>query len=231
MSKNAHSRIVALGPNRKEKIDTMLSTGKSASHVARVIQDEWGFYVDDSFETLKKAVVRYRRDTVDVPLAARQRSVEQSKSPETQRKIVKAAEKLDLTGEWVKLLKTQMARVDRLRKFEEQSKMPLPSTSQEIKLLNDMFDRFGKFALETGLFKRMPRDVRALIGVGDLSDDGQDYQTRFEAQVQQSNRRRKTIHNVIGILRGEDEQLEHQPSNGIEHEIEDAEYELVEADD
>lgn len=190
-----HDRLLKLGADRVEKIKHDLLRGVPATEIANQIADAAPF-AGMKLDAIERAVRRFRMDEVDIPTAAKQKSIERADQPKRQEKILSKAEKFDAVAAQLDLLEAQQKRV---RKWLESGGASLPSTAirADMDLLNKIIRDYQNVCLETGLLRRVPKqlDIRAEFVVIDESNFDALLNRMRDWLYENSNRRMFFDHN------------------------------------
>jgi hypothetical protein len=152
-----HAAIKSLPPEILAKIDRALVGGKSAALLAKALHAE-GYLKQVSEESLARELRKYRKDTIDIPAAARAVSISKSPHPATQKAILAKAHDYDVMADLFKLIQAQQKRV---QKWLDMPAGAMPSTAilNDIKALTDMFVKFNTACMDRGLLPRAATNV------------------------------------------------------------------------
>ncbi len=208
-------RLKELGSERLDVIETMLVAGKPASEVADKVRDDWLACRDISRESLIRQLNRYRED-LESEAVGKQLAL--SKSSSTQRAAIKAAERYDTIGLLTRLVRIGERRLTRQLVQEEKMPVLMASVREELKVVADLAVKLANLQMETGMLRRAPKQLQALVGMVD--PDGA--LMKFEAEIQQTAQTREAIADIVRIIKATDDEL---PL--LEAPYEDAEYEEI----
>lgn len=160
----AYERIYALGEERLATFNAMLLGGKSITYVVKYVRDNWGHWKELKDAALSRQILAYRNKVIR-PIQARN-ALHSGDGPDHVNKalgLIKAQLEatLDTATEMEKVILAQIERVEKL-KTQEAKMAPgivMDSLTKNLNTLFDMLDKYGKFQLEVGILKRVPKKV------------------------------------------------------------------------
>lgn len=145
MSKK-YQRILSLGEERVAVVNNQLANGASAQTVARLIQQEWKEFQDVAEKTLMQQLLRYRSDMIVSPVVNQQLAIK-----EESKKGKELEKRMDVLGEMIDLARAHRRRIDGFLEREKDLKMPIKGTSEDIRMLMDMFKDIQKTQFDLGV--------------------------------------------------------------------------------
>jgi len=164
-SKNKFKRLYDLGADRMAVIDMMLTNGDSTQTVVEKIQIEWNACANVKGPTLDKQLQRYRKNIVEPRLIiATENAV--AAGVVTSQGMKKFREHVDVMTRLDELINMQTERV-RKAYAKEQLKGAdgkLDQTiNRELRPLTDMCRVLAGLQLETGVVRRVPKQVQGFF--------------------------------------------------------------------
>lgn len=150
-----YTDIFALGTARVREIDAMFVTGKTASEIAHVIQNEWIALPNKSPIALIRQLNRYKKDHVSSHFV----TGSTDEKGTTIIKFVKYSHQRDVMQELDELIELQRTRVQ--KSLDIEAKLPTTNwtTTQEMQFLQKMYRDYAQLQLETGVLKRVPQEL------------------------------------------------------------------------
>lgn len=171
--KHKYKRLYDLGADRMAVIDMMLTSGDSTQKVVEKIQIEWNDCAGVKSPTLDKQLQRYRRDILEPRLIMAAETAEAAGVPISQG-MKKFRETVDVMDRLEELINMQTSRVRTAYK-KEQAKVVKggkldPDIQRELRPLTDMCRVLAGLQLETGVVRRVPKQVQGFFQQLDSSE-------------------------------------------------------------
>lgn len=167
-----YKRLYDLGSDRLGIIETMLTNGDSPATVATHVQVDWGQCQNVKHGTLEKQIFRYRTDVLDPKLVlaaenAVEKGITNTASMAKMRETVDVMEKLD------EFIIMQGARIKKAYQKEAlkgpDGKLD-PAINKELRPFTDMCRVLAGLQLETGVVRRVPKQVQGFFQQLDTSE-------------------------------------------------------------
>lgn len=165
--KYKYKRLYDLGSERMAIIDQMLSDGISTMKVAEKVKDEWGECSGVKIVTLDKQIYRYRKEILEPKLEyvremSDREGISQSDAMKKFRTTVDVMDRLEM------LINMQTVRVQKAFAREEKNTKdgkgkPDNTINQELRPLTDMCRVLAGLQLETGVVRRVPKQVQGFF--------------------------------------------------------------------
>lgn len=180
-------KINAMGKDKVAVLNSYLISGDySFTDVAKMIKDDWGEFKDSDHASLRRTLVRYKKEVIkpkQVALVSKITGEKGLKDIEVvQRRL---SESLDVVTEFESLIALQTARVRKMHDTEE--KLPnslLDAQTKAITLLTDQLTRFAHLQMDLGIIHKTPDKV--LIGGKVLVEEERAFMKTVELQQQSS---------------------------------------------
>lgn len=163
--KYKYKRLYDLGADRMAVIDMMLTNGDTTLAVAERIQGDWKQCLNVKTPTLEKQIGRYRGDIVEPRLImATEAAVEAGVS--ISQGMKKFREHVDVMARLDELINMQTERVRKAYSKEllkgKDGKLD-PNINKELRPLTDMCRVLAGLQLETGVVRRVPKQVQGFF--------------------------------------------------------------------
>jgi hypothetical protein len=172
---NRFKDIVALGEDRVSLIKTMMLDGKSAAHIARVMQQEWGVLTKRKEESLSRLLTRYRKHEVDPKILLQSDALPDDLKNEL---VSRMQSNLDTLDEMKTVCVEQMARykVLSITSVRSGKRSDLNAAAVEGQRLHHMLKDLAGLQMDAGIIPRAPRIVSAHVNFARTAAEDAYYQ-------------------------------------------------------
>lgn len=170
--KYKYKRLYDLGADRVAIIDSMLTSGDSTMSVVDRIQVDWKECTSVKVPTLDKQLQRYRKDIIEPRLLlaverAEEAGVSISKGMKTFREHVDVIARLE---EFVNMQGARIRSAYTKEKLKGKDGKLNPEINRELRPFTDMCRVLAGLQLETGVVRRVPRQVQGFLQQLDPSE-------------------------------------------------------------
>lgn len=154
--------LMGLGQERVSLIKTMMLDGKSAAHISRVMQHDWGVLTQRKEESLARLLVRYRKLEVDPKIALQSDALPDDLKEEL---VARMNSQLNTLDEMSTLCVEQMARykIHSIEAARTGKRSALSSAAVEGQRLHNMLKDLAGIQMDAGIIPRAPRIVSAHV--------------------------------------------------------------------
>jgi len=149
-------RIGELDVARQEQLREMLEKGMSTHEAARVVQEEWGEWLDIKLDTARKFLERWKKGG-GINLLGALEHVDPKTAGNLRRMAVEA---VDLMHEYADLLDLINNRLEIVHERELQTGFPLGITDDVIRSKLALLKDYGDLAVKAGVAKELMRLTR-----------------------------------------------------------------------
>ena len=188
-------RLKALPPDKFVAMEEMLRDGFSPLHVAREMQGTLGQCTEVSEYALTKMLYRYVEQEMDIRTAAKAFT-----SQATRRVLQKLKQNVDAVVEMEALVIYQRERLDQAREKERLGKVLFKGLSTEVKEYGILLKNLLDMQMDTGIVRRIPKEVKGHLGVYNLNSMGRDI---IEQGAEGQRAIDAATQNAISIIDGE----------------------------
>lgn len=162
--------ILALPADRRSAIDSYLLSDHPVPKLTAIVRDEWGLFLDTTFDATKRSLYRYKEKYINpkqAAIAAKHSSVEGLQKLAVQ--VQDMSTRMNPLVQLEQLVAQQTTRVTKL--YELEVKMPalLEAQTKNIALLGGMLKDLAQLQLETGELVRVPK--KAQTSALDVSEE------------------------------------------------------------
>lgn len=193
-----YKRLYDLGSDRLGVIESMLTNGDSPQKCAEHIQDEWKQYQSVKTPTLTKQIQRYKADVLEPKLVmAAEQAVASGKTITKEMKNFR--EQVDVMEKLNETINMQTVRIQKAYANEAKKGPDAKldqNISKELRALTDMCRALATLQLETGVVRRVPKQVQGFFS--QLSSE--DLQ-EFRAEMTQNDETLKSLGVITDVLK------------------------------
>lgn len=169
-----------LSDKRLLEVYHRLRIGQSSSHIAKVVQIEWGIQKLSPVKSLARAITLLRKKVIGEIFQGEDRKNKERKklSSLAGKRGNKLSEQLDAMAIKIELIHLQYDRVKDLR-TKEKASMPFKFTGREVVALDNMLSEFLNMEIKLGLRDSKPSEYNVLMKyqfdglIGRFQDGGQ----------------------------------------------------------
>ncbi len=180
--------LMGLGQDRVSLIKSMMLDGKSAAHIARVMQQDWGVLSTRKEESLSRLLVRYRKLEVDPKIALQSDALPDDLKEEL---IARMNSQLDTLDEMKTLCVEQMARykILSIESARLGKRSAISAAAVEGQRLHNMLKDLAGIQMDAGIIPRAPRIVSAHVNFQrTAAEDAYYHELEFNKDVRERTR-------------------------------------------
>ena len=192
-----YKRLYDLGSDRLGIIESMLTNGDSPLTCAEHIQQDWGECVEVKITTLEKQIQRYRADVLEPKIQmAAEKAAEKGTAVSSQMK--KFREQVDVMQMLNEGINMQWQRIQKAYTKEankgDEAKLD-PAINKELRPFTDMCRALATLQLETGVVRRVPKQVQGFFAQLDPKDLNE-----FRLEMEQNDSTLKSLGMIKDVL-------------------------------
>lgn len=163
--KYKYKRLYSLGADRMGIIDSMLTNGESTLSVAERIKVDWGECGAVKIMTLDRQIHRYRKDILEPRLAiAAENAIADGVSiSKGMKKFRDTVDVMDKLTEYINMQGTRIQKAFTKEDLKGKEGKLDQNISRELRVLTDMCKVLAGLQLETGVVRRVPRQVQGFF--------------------------------------------------------------------
>lgn len=177
---DGYKRIFDLGEEKVALLNSYLLADKPTREIIELLQGEWQVLQDVQYETLKRQLLRYKKDFVlprQAQIASKLTNNAHVARLAAATAQIEAAVDVMSSMEWA--VKLQLARVEKMAAVEGNLPTVQESQTKNLQLLMNMLNTLGQTQMDVGLMKKVPAKMAFSM---DVSDEDRKYMESLRLQ-------------------------------------------------
>lgn len=184
----AYKRFIDMGTERQLALDQLLHQDKPFTDIVKILQGEWGEFLDVKPDTLNKNLQRYKAKYL-IPRWQNAQAKVAAGVVGNEKEFAASAKrmrgKLDVMDCYEELIDIQRDRI--LKVYEREKKMPdgivLDSLNKLFRDYSNSLNQYSNLQMETGVVKRAPKVITGQLGIGETTETPT-FEMAFQLQEQ-----------------------------------------------